>query len=57
MDVWSTHDRYIDIGELVGQPNITVMGWRVEDGEKKLMNILVSGLDEGVVWQSSSIND
>jgi hypothetical protein len=46
MDVWSTHDWYIDLGELVGQPNITVMGWRGEEGEEKLMNILVGGLDD-----------
>ena len=50
MDVWSTHDWYIDLGELVGQANITVVGWRGEEGEKKLMDILVSGLDEGLLW-------
>ena len=50
MDVWSTHDWYIDLGELVGQANITVVGWRGEEGEKKLMDILVTGLDEGLSW-------
>jgi hypothetical protein len=34
MDVWSTHDWYIDLGELVGQANITVVGWRGEEGEE-----------------------
>ena len=46
MDVGSTHDRYIDLRELVGQPNVTVMGWRGKEGEKKLMIILVGGLDD-----------
>ena len=35
-----------DLGGLVGQSNITVVGWRGEEGEEKLMNILVSGLDD-----------
>ena len=36
MDVWSTHDWYIDLGELVGQANITSGGVEGRRGREEV---------------------
>jgi len=36
MDVWATHDWYIDLGELVGQANITVVGLEGRSGGEEV---------------------
>ena len=55
MDVGSTHDWYVDLGELVGQLNVIVVGVRGRRGEG--MDILVIWLEEVSLGQCWSNND
>ena len=38
------------LGSWLVKPIYFNVGWRGEEGEKKLMDILVTGLDEGLLW-------